>query len=707
MSDSPLVLVVDDDMALRLLERASLEQAGFQIEEAENGFEALEVFSRLKPDIIILDVMMPEMDGFETCTRLRRIPEAQLTPVLMVTGLDDTDSIDRAYEVGATHFITKPINWGLLSHYVRYLLRARDAFENLKRSEQKNTALLNALPDLMFRVGRTGMILEFKGAPDTAISGSMHRFIGKSVHELLPHDVALQSASAIEQALKTGKTQVYEYQTPVENVYHHYEARVVVSGDDEALAVVRDISDRKEAEEQILKLAYFDTLTDLPNRTLFKDRLNQSIELARRSGKMVGVIFLDLDRFKNINDTLGHDTGDLLLKAVGERISGCLRSSDAVGRPHVAEPFAVLSRLGGDEFSILLAEMDNMHDVAKVARRLAEDLSEDFVVDGHEVFVTASTGVSLFPHDGDNAETLLKNADIAMYHAKEQGRDNLQFYNQAMNATAFERLAMENSLRKAVERKEFLLYYQPLVDLSTGAVNGVEALIRWRHPELGMVPPGDFIPMAEETGLITPIGEWVLKTACIQGMEWRKTGLSPIRIGVNLSAHQLRKKDIVGTIRDILDETGFDPHCLELEVTESAVMHNPEAAVNTLNSFKAMGIQIAIDDFGTGYSSLSYLKRFPIDVLKIDRSFVKDISTDSDDAAITMAVIAMAEQLKLKTIAEGVETQEQLKFLRDNTCDEIQGYLVSPPVPAEKVIQFLRGYNVYEAFLEKVDGAVS
>ncbi|MGV8074244.1 MAG: putative bifunctional diguanylate cyclase/phosphodiesterase [Syntrophobacteraceae bacterium] len=694
MEHSPIVLVVDDDMAMRLLERKSLEDAGFHVEEAENGHEALAAFDRLKPDIVLLDVMMPEMDGFETCTRLRSIPGADLTPVLMVTGLDDTESIDRAYNVGASHFITKPINWSLLGHYVRYLLRTRKAFDDLKRSEQNNTALLNALPDSVFRISRSGIIMEFKGTADKAVSDLIARSLTKSVHETFPRGVAQRSMEAIETALAKGETQVYEYQLPVDGAYRYHEARVVASGDHEVLAVVRDITERKEAEEQILKLAYFDSLTGLANRTLFKDRLTQSVELALRGGKMVGVIFLDLDRFKIINDTLGHENGDLLLKAVGDRISNCLRKSDAVGRPNIEALPSVLSRLGGDEFSVLLSDIESIPDVAKVGRRILEELAQGFVLAGHEVFVTASAGVSLFPHDGYDAETLLKNADTAMYKAKEQGRNNIQFYTQSMNAKAFERLVMENSLRKALEREEFILYYQPQVDLKTGAVIGVEALIRWRHSELGLVSPLEFIPMAEETGLIVPIGEWVLKTACLQGAAWMKMGLPPIRMAVNLSAHQFRSKGLQPVIGNILEETGFDPHYLELEVTESMVMQSPEAASSTMTDFQNMGIRIAIDDFGTGYSSLAYLKRFPIDTLKIDRAFVKDIPQNTDDAAITMAIIAMAGELKLKTTAEGVETREQLTFLRNHGCDEIQGYLVSPPVPAEAVLPFLQGYNV-------------
>ena len=512
-----LVLIVDDDLAMRLLERASLEKAGFLVEEAANGVEALDAFSRLKPDIVLLDVMMPDMDGFEACDKLRKLPGAELTPILMVTGLDDTESIDRAYQAGATHFITKPINWGLLGYYVQYLLRARNAFENLQKSERKNLAILNALPDLMLRVKSTGEILEFKGAHYEERPKTLGRFVGKSVHEVLPAHIARQSMISVERALETNRTQVFEYELAGKGSPCFYEARVVVSGEDEVLAIVRDITERKESEERILQLAYFDTLTGLANRTLFKDRLTQGIELARRNGRMVAVLFLDLDRFKVINDTLGHDTGDLLLKAVGERISNCLRKSDAIGRPYVGESSAVLSRLGGDEFSVLLSDIENIQDVAKIARRIIEELSKDFAVEDHEVFVTASAGVALFPHDGENAESLLKNADTAMYHAKEQGRNNIQFYTKSMNAKAFERLVMENSLRKALERDEFLLYYQPQVDLTTGIVTGVEALIRWRHPELGMVSPADFIPMAEETGLIVPIGVWVVKDCLLAG----------------------------------------------------------------------------------------------------------------------------------------------------------------------------------------------
>jgi diguanylate cyclase (GGDEF)-like protein len=692
--EKSLVLVVDDDTAMRMLERASLEQAGFAVEEAENGVEALAAIPRLRPDAVLLDVMMPGMDGFETCRELRKLPGCDLTPVLMVTGLDDTESIDQAYQTGATHFITKPINWGLLGHYVRYLLRAGNAFENLRKSERKNEALLNALPDLMLRLDRAGVVLEFKGTRSEARSRSLGRFVGKPIQEMLPGDIALQSMNAMERAFLTNEAQVFEYQLFVKDSKYFYEARVVVSGEDEILAIIRDITERKRAEEQILHLAYFDTLTGLANRILFKDRLTQSIERARRDGKMVAVLFLDLDRFKFINDTLGHDTGDILLKEVAGRIGNCLRKSDAIGRPCVGDSSTVLSRLGGDEFSVLLCDIESAEDAARIVKRLIEEVSKNFALEQHEIFVTASAGVALYPHDGEDAESLLKNADTAMYNAKEQGRNNAQFYTQSMNAKAYERLAMETNLRKALERQEFVLFYQPQVDLATGAVTGVEALIRWHHPELGMVSPAEFIPMAEETGLIVPIGDWVLRTACLQAVTWRAMGVFPIRVAVNLSAHQLRKKDLVRTVSEILEETHCDPRLLELEVTESAVMHNADSAISIMNSFKKMGMRIAIDDFGTGYSSLGHLRSFPVDILKIDRSFVKDISTSTDDAAITSAIIAMAGQLNLKTIAEGVETEEQLAFLRDHRCHEIQGYFVSPPVSADAVLPFLMSYNI-------------
>jgi diguanylate cyclase (GGDEF)-like protein/PAS domain S-box-containing protein len=431
---------------------------------------------------------------------------------------------------------------------------------------------------------------------------------------------------------------------------------------------------RKQAEERIRHLAHYDDLTGLANRSMFSQRVSNAIAKARRNGMQLAILFIDLDRFKNINDTLGHGAGDNVLKEVAERLHGCLRESDTVGR------------LGGDEFVVLLDEMPQSMHSAEVAQKILAAIARPFAFDTQEFHLTASIGISTYPADSEDLQSLLKNADVAMYRAKELGKNNFQFYSAQMNIHNLEHLEMESSLRRALERNEFVLHYQPKVDIRSGRIIGMEALVRWQHPTKGQIPPMQFIPLAEETGLIVPIGEWVLRTACAQNKSWQEQGLPPLCIAVNLSARQFTHKNLLQDVARVLNETGLDAAFLELEITESMVMHNPEHAIELLNKMKAMGISISIDDFGTGYSSLSYLKRFPIDSVKIDRSFIKDLPMDGDDAAITRAIIAMAHGLKLKVIAEGAETGEQLSFLRAHKCDEMQGYYFSKPLPEHEFI---------------------
>ncbi len=441
---------------------------------------------------------------------------------------------------------------------------------------------------------------------------------------------------------------------------------------------VIDITERKRAEEQVKHLAFHDALTGLPNRLLFQDRLRMAVLNAQRSEDRLATLFLDLDRFKVINDSLGHSIGDELLRRVAERLGSCVREGDTV------------ARLGGDEFTVLVPGMADDEQAAKIARKILGVLRLPFVIDGRELFLTTSIGVAIYPTDGENAETLVRNADTAMYRAKEQGRDNFQLYTAAMNSRALERLSLESRLRQAIQHEELVLQYQPLVDLDTNQIRAAEALIRWEHPEMGLLAPGEFIPLAEISGLIVPIGEWVLRAACAQVREWQRLGYPQLSVAVNLSARQFQQADLVSQVTAALEAAGLAPEFLDLEITESNAMQNAEISISTLWDLKNLGVQLSMDDFGTGYSSLNYLKRFPIDRLKIDQSFVRDVTTDPDDAAIASAIIAMAHSLELTVVAEGVETEPQLAFLRAQHCDEMQGYLVSRPVPAERFVELLQ-----------------
>jgi diguanylate cyclase (GGDEF)-like protein/PAS domain S-box-containing protein len=446
--------------------------------------------------------------------------------------------------------------------------------------------------------------------------------------------------------------------------------------------VVEDISRRKQMEGELLHIANHDVLTSLPNRTLFLDRLAQAIAYANRSGDKVAVLLIDLDRFKNINDSLGHDIGDRLLTSIARKLAAQVRDVDTV------------ARLGGDEFVIMVADVAHEDTVAMLAQQVLESLSQVVTIQGHELYPAGSMGISLFPKDGGDSQTLIKNADTAMYRAKEAGRNNFQFYAYAMNARALDRLKLEGGLRHALLRDEFVLHYQPQMHIATGEIVGVEALLRWQPPGRDLIYPADFIPIAEETGLIVAIGEWALRTACAQQKDWQRAGLAAnVRMSVNLSARQFKQQDINKMVSRALQETGCDPASLELEITESIIMENPEVAAATLQRLSDMGVFLSIDDFGTGYSSLAYLKRFPIHTLKIDRSFVRDITTDADDAAIAKAVIALAHSMKLNVIAEGVETSEQLAFLREQSCDVVQGYYLGKPMPARQMESMLRGFK--------------
>lgn len=699
------VMIIDDDELVRVLARRAVEQGGFMVVEAGDGVTAIEMFNRIVPDIILLDVVMPGMDGFEVCRRIRRLAGGDRVQILVMTSLDDTGAIDEAYEAGASDFLAKPLNWDLLPRRVRYLLRAKLAFDELHKSR---TMLYNAQ-----RIARLGN-WEFDPATNVfSCSEELCRIFGIEDHRQARNHRTLMRRvhhldrvtvmRAIFQAFRTGTGYCIDHRIVLDGgiertVSQHAE---LLSGDDGRTArlvgTVHDITERTLAEERIRYLAHHDTLTALPNRFHFEDRMEQALAFAQRNGLMMAVLFLDLDHFKKVNDTLGHHAGDRLLQEAAGRLMKCLRRSDTLTHAGREDASPFVSRMGGDEFTILLTDLAHPQDAARVSQRIITALAKRYVIGGHEVFVGASIGISLFPSDGEDCNQLLRNADTAMYHAKEMGRNTYQYYSGSMNATALERLTMENNLRWALKRNEFRLCYQPQLDVATGRVVGMEALLSWHHPGCEVVPPDDFIPLAEETGLIVPIGEWVLWNACAQAVTWLHEGLPPVRVAVNLSSIQFRSHRLAELVRKVLRATGLPPSHLEMEITEGVFMSNEEDAAAVIRDLKKLGVRFSVDDFGTGYSSLSRLSRFPLDALKIDRSFVRDISADPAAAGLTAAIIAMARNLGLNVIAEGVETPEQFAFLKANGCAEVQGFLFSSPLTPDAAAGFLRARSCREA----------
>ncbi|MCK9296698.1 MAG: EAL domain-containing protein [Desulfobulbaceae bacterium] len=693
-----VVLIVDDDMAQRLLMRESLHDSSLVVQEAANGAEALDAFARFSPDLVLMDVKMPKMDGFTACAKMRGLAGGQDAVIVLVTGLEDFASIGRAFDAGATDFITKPVNWPLLSHRVRYLLRAGRAFRNLRQSEKRLSIAQNiaSLGNWDWDIDKNSLYC----------SPQMYRIFGLPADKSpAAYEVFLQRVHPDERdsvkdlvgkALEARKPYSIDYRITLpdgacRNV--HEQADVVHDGKGNPVSMqgtVQDITERINTEEKIRFLAYYDRLTGLPNRQLFLEHFNQALFAAQRDGSKIALLYLDLDRFKRINDTLGHSAGDKLLKAIAGCLGDSIRSSDIVAKAGPADkPGVTLSRLGGDEFTILLTRLAEEEHAGRVAQRILDLLSQPNRIGDQEVYISGSIGITLYPSDGEDVDMLLRNADVAMYHAKESGRNSFQFFSAQLNQRTMEKLSIETDLKKALERNELLLYYQPQIDLQAGRLAGVEALVRWQHPRLGMVPPSMFIPIAEETGLIVDIGQWVLVEACRQAVQWRQAGFAPLRMGVNISSLQFKQQSLAALVRKVLQITGLAPGCLELELTESVIMENVSLVNDTLIQLKELGVNLSVDDFGTGYSSMSYLKRFPLDTLKIDRSFVMDITTDANDAAIIKAIIALAKSLGLKTIAEGVETAEQLAFLQEQGCDEIQGFFISRPLPGLEVERYL------------------
>ncbi len=669
-----LALIADDDPTVRAIMREVMEQAGFRVEEAADGQETLDRYSELRPDLLMLDVEMPVLDGFTVCRRIRAEETVRHTPIFMVTGRDDRESVKRAYDAGASDFLSKPISWTMLAHRVRFVMRASEALNEIK-------GLVRAMPDRIFILNDEGELYSTLEDTRTGQPTAIDLVSSGSFGDVFPEDCRVALRRKVQDALASSQPQILEH--TVDRGSTHLETRIVGRDHSTALAIVRNVTARKEYEDRIYELAYYDSLTGLPNRQLFQQTLDAAIGKGADDGTQLAILFVDLDRFKRINDTLGHSMGDTLLCSVAGRLRKCLAEEASPGPVDLA-------RLGGDEFVALLRGEDAVK-AAGIADAVVTALSRPMNCEEHRLVVTPSIGITVYPQDGRTSEELLMNADSALYRAKSSGRNTHRFYSDTMRIRSMQRLDIESELREAMASGQFLLHYQPKVDVKTWSVVGVEALIRWRHPDRGWISPVDFIPVAEESGLIVPIGDWVVREACRQIGRWQGTVLNNIRVSVNISSEQIYTSNLLGTVQSAIAENGIGAELLELEITESLLMRDVDSTVETLEQFKELGLAISIDDFGTGYSSLSYLTRFPIDTLKIDKSFVRDLHIDSDDAAICAAILAMARKLDLKVVAEGVEIDEQLQFLRGHGCHQIQGYLYSKPLPADELERLVAG----------------
>lgn len=676
------ILIADDDPTMRKVMRAALEKDGYEVVDVENGALAAAAFADLLPALVLLDVEMPVLDGFSACRQIREQQQGRSVPIVMVTGREDVGAVNNAYDAGATDFLTKPINWPIFSHRVRYIMRAGSDYQKLRQSEAKNEALLSAMPDTFVILSAEGEIVDY-------LPGKLQNMLphpGRdniSLKEFLPRRVAYVWQVSNNAVSRTGKLQRLDFalEGKGEETYS-YEARFVPYIDNKTLVSVSEITERKKAEQQIHRLAYYDGLTGLPNRQYFLEHLARMIKEAQPVDGKIAIVYVDLDNFKRINDTLGHTFGDGVLQAIAKRLKGCIRNTLSESTESHGPPG--LARLGGDEFVAAIEGVEDEDVLASVAERIRKRLREPVAFLGHEFVVTPSIGIAMYPQDGEDVEDLLKHADVAMYQAKGAGRDSVRFYSGTMSVRSLARLNLETELRQAVANDDLELHYQPKFELSTGQLSGVEALLRWKNTDGDFIPPDQFITMAEETGLILPIGQWVLNTACQQAHSWQNRFGRDLCIAVNISSQQFYQSDLRKTIMKSLFEAAVNPNLLQLELTESILMRDVNDTIATLDYLKDIGVTIAIDDFGTGYSSLSYLKRFPLDLLKIDRSFVNELTERNDDAAICAAIIAMAHQLGLLVIAEGVETNGQVEFLRSQGCDQVQGYLFGKPVPAEE-----------------------
>lgn len=680
----------------------SLSRAGFDVITACDGKEAIERFTEDRPDAVLLDVVMPEVDGYEACVRMSELAKARdyAIPILMMTGRDDLESIERSFQSGATDYMVKPLNHALLPYRVRHMVRAAAAVNDIKGAAdrlsraQRIARLAQWELDLdegYFEWSDIGTTL-FGIFGEHSVATGLLSFVHPDDRERVEAAISARTPHTIEYRLLLGDGRECAIRQEVE-VDHDY-----LGVPRRLIGAAQDISKLKHAERQITRLANFDLLTDLPNRTQLQHVVADAVAEGEGTGTSFAVLALDLDLFKEVNDTLGYAAGDQLLREVAKRLKSACRDDD------------VVARAGGDEFVLVLRQARDGASAEAAARRIIDSLAKSYIVRDTEVFVGASIGIAMFPEHGLDRDTLLKRADAAMYHAKDCGRNQYCFFTESISANIERRVRIENALRVAVAKgivaqgrkrtpgpplagsTELELHYQPKIEMPTCRVAGVEALLRWKSPTLGMISPAEFIPIAENTGLIVPIGEWVLRTACWQAKQWLEKG-TPVRVAVNISAHQFRQEGLADLVSAVLDEMELPSELLELEITEGMVMHDTVASARILGDLKVLGVGIALDDFGTGFSSLSYLTRYPIDSLKIDRSFIKSLGEGRKSETITAAIIALSQSLDLTVVAEGVETAEQLAFLEQHGISEIQGFYFAKPMNATDAAEWIEHHD--------------
>lgn len=660
------VLCVEDDAATRAVMLRILGRRFPKVLAARDGREGLDLFLQHRPPLVITDIQMPDLDGIGMARAIRE--EAPATHIIVTTAHGESDLLLSAIEVGVTDYVLKPVSPRRLDEAVDKVLRVLLLEQALLASKARTERILGSISDAFFALDAGWRFTYLNPKAEDYFRTPSAALLGREFWSAFP-DLS-PDHQAYREAAESREPRTFDCFTPSLEAWH--EVRVFPL--DGGISVyMRDITEEKRTEGEIRFLAFYDQLTELPNRTLLQERLDHAILRCKRCGEEGALLFLDLDRFKNINDSLGHAAGDRVLQESARRLRACVRDSDTV------------ARLGGDEFIILLEGFDHPDNIHSVANRILLSVAQEIPDQGVALGVTASIGICFFPGDGESADDLLKAADTAMYQGKSRGRNNYQFYRPEMNAQAHRFLLLESALRKSIQNRDFVLHFQAQHELTSGALTGFEALVRWNHPDLGMVPPDDFIPLAEETGLILPLGNWVLEAACRQAKAWMELRQAPLRMAVNLSARQFWQGNLVESVAQALALAGLPPDRLELELTESMLMHDAGLAVAKMHELTAMGVRLAMDDFGTGYSSLAALSRFPLHALKIDKSFVRDVAVNPQDAAISESILALARALGLATVAEGIETAEHLAFFRGKGCGSGQGYFFSRPLPAAEV----------------------